>query len=1067
MPKNNFILKTKLIPPQTKETILLRERPLSLIEKNLDRKLILICADAGYGKTTLLAQLCAKLNKSYIFYALEPLDNDLATFFSYIIYGFEQRCSSFARDIKNIANQTRNIEILVGTFINEFVEKIKRDFYIILDDYHHLQKNKEIAKALDYLLHHQPANLHLVIASRSTPPLNLAFYFAKQELFKIEKKQLKFKLDEIQSLLKEIYRLKIPNKEVARIEQHSEGWITAIQLILQKISASGEDKAKETLNGYIASGEEIFNYFAREVFESQPKQIQNFLIKTALLEIITPEICREILRVEGAKTLLNYLKTEHIFIDEIGHLTYKYHPLFKEFLLENFKEEFGIKELRVMSKKIGQYYKIKENSFLAIEYFLKANEFNKAARIIKSVSTDLISKGELSILNAWLESIPETILKKYPDLIFAKGKISQLWGKLDEALKYLEQADELLKLKKKSKERVPVLIEKGTILTIRGDLNNALKTMRLASRLLPKYRKPIYLNYKVKVLVAAILQAMGKLYEAQKYIYQVWQVSRKHLSDSNFAHIASWAAFIYSRMGEEQISLETLEEIIENYKAYSYSLYWMGTIYANAASSAAEVGDTSKAETYLTEAQELCTKFNDNITLAHLFGIKGNLYLEKKKFNKAKECYKKILKLNREIKEWNLEFDARIDLSTVYLSMGNVEKAKKLCAEAGSLIDLKTLNVESIQLKIQEGNIFRITRDWQKALKNYRKALSIAQKINAAYEEVKIWYKITKLHIDKDKEINAVKALKNCLDLAQKRGLHTGLVKEGRKDLSIFEFLLKRKINYEYTLSILKQIGTEAALKLLRDYTEQPRFKICLFGELEISDSKNKKIVIPWRTQKAKSLFCFFIANPTKKVIKDYLIEQFWPNKNLSQAEQSLYTNIYYLRKFLKRVIGYNIISHKQSYYFLNPQFNFISDITKFEELIKETYKKESSEQRISYFEEAIALYKNDLLLELYDTWVSEMREYFTKQYLDILKKTGLYYFRKNNYSQGLKFFTKAITKNHFDEESYQNAMICYINLGNPKAAIDLYNNLKKLFKQELKVEPNIRTIEIYQNLVK
>jgi len=262
-------LQTQLQPPQLKGTILRRERLINLLQENLDKKLILVCADAGYGKTTLLAQFCAELDRPFIFYDLDPSDNDLATFFNYLVMGIQQHYPDFGKRTKSVLPQTRNIEIIVGTFINEFVEhgtkvptpekQLREDFYIILDDYHHLQQNREIGNALDYLLRHIPYNLHLIISSRSTPPLNLAYYLAKQELFEIKKEHLQFNLREIQALLKEIYNLKIPDAEIERIEKHSEGWITAIQLILQKISAIGEDKTKETFNGYIASGEEIFN----------------------------------------------------------------------------------------------------------------------------------------------------------------------------------------------------------------------------------------------------------------------------------------------------------------------------------------------------------------------------------------------------------------------------------------------------------------------------------------------------------------------------------------------------------------------------------------------------------------------------------------------------------------------------------------------------------------------------------------------------------------------------------------------------------------------------------------
>jgi len=222
MPRRKLILQTKLEPPQIKGRILRRERLLNLVKDNLDKKLILICAAAGYGKTTLLAQLCEELDKTYVFYDIDAKDNDIATFFGYLVAGIGKCSPRFGKRVKSIISQTRDIDIVVGTFINEFVENIKDNFYIILDDYHHLQKNKEITRSLDYLLRHLPINLHLIIASRATPPFNLSYYSAKQDLLLVEKDHLQFDIQEIQALLKNVYGLRISQEDINRIKNLSD-----------------------------------------------------------------------------------------------------------------------------------------------------------------------------------------------------------------------------------------------------------------------------------------------------------------------------------------------------------------------------------------------------------------------------------------------------------------------------------------------------------------------------------------------------------------------------------------------------------------------------------------------------------------------------------------------------------------------------------------------------------------------------------------------------------------------------------------------------------------------------
>ncbi len=512
-------MQTKLQPPQVKGKVLRRERLLNLLKENLDKKLILICADAGYGKTTLLAQLCSEIDKPFMFYDLDTSDNDLATFFNYLVSGMQRHYPEFGQRTEGIIPQTRNIEILVGTFINEFVEHCRflsspltgedkgggeksPHFYIILDDYHHLQQNKEIGNALDYLLRHIPPNLHLIISSRPTPSLNLAYYLAKQELFKLEKEQLQFNIKEIQTLLKEVYGLKVPDSEIGRIEKHSEGWITAIQLILQKIGETGEDRAKETLNGYIASGEEIFNYFAREVFESQPKEIQEFLMKTSILDWIDADLCNSILASHNSAKILSYLQEENLFIS-LNQNVYSYHHLWKQFLRINLERQFDKRFIRNLHMKAAQYFKNKQELSLTFEHLILSESFDAAARFLQSNSKNLMKDGRLSAFIDFVEQIPLNLLYcKYPTILLSKAEILLLHGKIPSAKKIFEDLIPIFRKRHNYSSLARTFYNKSSLIRRKGDLLESLRISRKALKICPRnditdFGKSILIKYDI------------------------------------------------------------------------------------------------------------------------------------------------------------------------------------------------------------------------------------------------------------------------------------------------------------------------------------------------------------------------------------------------------------------------------------------------------------------------------------------------------------------------------------------------------------------------------------------
>lgn len=189
-----MVLTTKLQPPSLKPNTLRRERLLKLLKNNLERKLVLITGDAGYGKTTLLAQVMKEEDLPCVFYDLDKGDSDLVVFLSYMVNGLEKIQPGMASRCKGLLDQGgevgKNYELLFGTLINELVEKRKEELFIILDDYHFLDEYSAVHQGLDYFIDHLPEKAHVVIASRFPPPFpSLAKWRAKEDLFEIARER--------------------------------------------------------------------------------------------------------------------------------------------------------------------------------------------------------------------------------------------------------------------------------------------------------------------------------------------------------------------------------------------------------------------------------------------------------------------------------------------------------------------------------------------------------------------------------------------------------------------------------------------------------------------------------------------------------------------------------------------------------------------------------------------------------------------------------------------------------------------------------------------------------------
>jgi LuxR family maltose regulon positive regulatory protein len=284
--KQNIILLSKLQTPQIKTKILYRKRLIDLLSKNLGKQVILLCAGAGYGKTTLLSQFLSETKIPSVYYHLENEDAEPVVFFSYLVAGIRRIKPEFGKKIENLSHffnyPERYLEIIVGTFINEIMANIKKDLYIILEDYHLLKQSAQINKILIYLLDHLPSCLHFIITSRTLPAISLSRLRTRDEILELKNQHLRFTKDEIMHLFKEMYSISLEEKELEWIEEHSEGWPTSLRLMIQSsdylegIKSSGY--VRRVLDGYYQSQSNLFNYFAQEIYNQESKKIRHFLV---------------------------------------------------------------------------------------------------------------------------------------------------------------------------------------------------------------------------------------------------------------------------------------------------------------------------------------------------------------------------------------------------------------------------------------------------------------------------------------------------------------------------------------------------------------------------------------------------------------------------------------------------------------------------------------------------------------------------------------------------------------------------------------------------------------------
>lgn len=1034
MKESGLIVQTKLIPPRIKAGILRRKRPLNLLKKNIDKKLILICCDAGYGKTTLLSQLCQDLKEPYLYYALESSDNDITTFFNYIIAGVRLTNPKFGKRIQSIMGQTQSVQIIVGTFINEFVEAINNDFYIILDDYHHLHLNKDIAMAIEYLLQHQPANIHLVISSRATPPFDLSFYLAKQELFRIEKEHLQFTHREINDLLKKVFDIDFPEAELERVEEHSEGWITAIQLIIQKVTTLGESQLRETLNGYVASGEELFSYFAREVFENQSKKVQTFLLKTSFLERMEPELCNMLLGIQNSRVILKKLEDEHIFTTQIGSGTYSYHHLFQKFINGIALQTYSHNEINRIYANIARYFLNKRDIEMAIDYYLDGAHYKKAAKHIKSIADTFITSCRFNRLMRWLDILPAGCYEN--DLCLMNIKANLRWHTIHiaEARDIFRQVIRQAKKRQDYKNLFIAFYGTAKTYTSSGNFSDVLKYLRKCHRI-PCIRKKEMVE--VLNLEGICYVYLNNFKKAEACFQRAAGILRRYGGVEQNASLLNNMAIVAFTKGELETALKMFKKLV----ASKTNILAQPHIYSNIALTYVDLGRLREGREALLSAYKMSKQFaNPRAYHMFLLGL-GFYHLEQNNYNRAERCFKTLLKMSQEKNERLSELKAKHGLMKMHYLTGNLGTAQALANEMVEKDNI-TLGIRHHDGFLLKGLIELDSGDLKSAEATLTESLTVVEGTDFKYSLMRNYYYLVGLYLAMKNEKKAAHFLAPALRLARENNYDYFLIRTAKKMHLPIEFAARRGIEQQYAESIMLKILSESNIKA--------RF----FGDFEVSMNSAVIEQTQWQTRKAQLIFAYLILNRKRPIAKEDLMHRFSTQESPAHANQEIRTTISRIQKALP---WSKFLKYERGFYKISNKLVLSVDTEEFENLSKLVARKKDrlDKKIIEYAQQAIALYRDDFLVAFYDNWCEEMRVYLRDQYITMLNIVGEYWFKKHDYEKALSAYQKVIDKEPLNEDTNSSIIECYLAMQKKAEAVRHYDQYKKRLNQELQIAPS------------
>jgi len=476
------ILQTKLQAPPLRPSLVRRPGLTARLDSGLDGRLTLVCAPAGYGKTTLVAEWLVAGEHRVAWLSLDENDNDPRRFLGYLLAALRQVQAEFGQAAKGMLQspQPPPDEVVLTALVNELAA-VPRRTILVLDDFHVIH-TPSINQQLSFLLDHQPPQMHLVVITREDPfGLPLSRLRARGQMVEIRQEDLRFSLGECADFLNQVMALNLSPPDIAALERRTEGWIAGLQLAA--VSMQGRDDLPGFIRAFTGSSHFVLDYLIEEVFERQPAEVQDFLLKTSILDRLSAALCDAVTEQKDSHKLLRTLDRSNLFVVPLdqSHTWYRYHHLFAELLRLRLRSSQGHSE-GDLHRLASQW--LASEGFLpeAIHHALSASEWQRAAELIGESSVMMLRRGELMTLLNWLKALPEEAVSDRPQLCRDYGWALTLTGQLVAADAYLQRAegaalgdDALLGT---------ILVARAYNLRARGDNRQAIECARRAQSIL-------------------------------------------------------------------------------------------------------------------------------------------------------------------------------------------------------------------------------------------------------------------------------------------------------------------------------------------------------------------------------------------------------------------------------------------------------------------------------------------------------------------------------------------------------------------------------------------------------
>jgi len=415
------------MPPRLNSNIIRRDGLLSRLDRGLSRKLTLVSAPTGFGKTTLVSAWIGSRPFASAWVTLDQNDNDVTRFWTYVVSALRTLGSSIGKTTLSALtiSQPTSFQNFLTPLINDLA-RLNETSVLVLEDFYFIA-SKEIQAGISFLIQHLPDSLHLVVITRTEPDLPLPLLRVRDEMIEINAADLRFDQGETEAFLQTAAQIELSPSAIRQLLQKTEGWVAGLRLIALSLHNQGKAANVENLiNSFSGHDRHVADYLIEEVFKSQSETVQSFLLKTCFFNRLTGSLCDAITDAGNNALLLEQLDRENLFLVQLEprreQTWYRYNPMFAESIQYLARQRLDEASIQVLFEKASNWYEYHGLLDEAVETAFAAKLFERAILLIEKF-IEIHDLSEMSTLERWLENIPQQEIFRHPVICFNYAQV--------------------------------------------------------------------------------------------------------------------------------------------------------------------------------------------------------------------------------------------------------------------------------------------------------------------------------------------------------------------------------------------------------------------------------------------------------------------------------------------------------------------------------------------------------------------------------------------------------------------------------------------------------------------